>query len=83
MTILEDNNEPKIFEIDGEKYMTCSDFAKKAGYTRQNISLLCIKGNVVRKLKHIKVGMNTMIAVTELEDFPFKASHRAKPHTEF
>ena len=60
-------------EINGKKYYTVTQFSRLVDRAPSQISMLALRGNKIRKLKHIRIGRKPLIAAEEVEDFPFNS----------
>jgi hypothetical protein len=58
-------------KIDGTKYVTLKQLAQFLDKSSQTIFNLVSKGNVIRKMKSMKIGGTVFIPYSEIVEFPF------------
>jgi len=60
-----------IIPINGIDYITVKDMARITNRSNQTVYNLINKGNVIRKMKNIKISEKTLIPYSEVFEFPF------------
>lgn len=61
----------KELSVGGKKYFTVSQMAAIINRSTQTVYALVSKGNIIRKMKSIKIADRVLIPVSELTQFPF------------
>jgi hypothetical protein len=77
----------KPITILGQDYISVSSFAKRRNKSISHIMRLIREGNSVRKLRVVYVDNKPMVALAELDEFPWtptgpNAGDRAHPYKE-
>jgi len=57
--------------INDKEYVTVNQMAAITNRSGQTVYNLVKRGNSIRKMKSIKIGMSLLIPLSELEEFPF------------
>jgi len=74
--------EIKKILINGDEYITVKNMSRIVNKSDQTIYHLINKGNVIRKMKCIKIEEKVLIPYSEVVEFPFTyAGHNAKENT--